>query len=128
MLTTTAIYACLLTIVFLWLSLRVIGFRRSNKIALGDNGDRMLLRRTRVQANFTEYVPITLILIAIAEINGTPDWVIHLSGAAIVTGRILHAIGFSSEPDILPLRVSGMMLTLTAILIAVAANLFALVS
>ena len=128
MLTTTAIYACLLTIVFLWLSLRVIGFRRSNKIALGDNGDRMLLRRTRVQANFTEYVPITLILIAIAEINGTADWVLHLSGAAIVTGRILHAIGFSSEPDILPLRVSGMMLTLTAILIAVAANLFALVS
>ncbi|MCI5048525.1 MAG: MAPEG family protein [Aquisalinus sp.] len=128
MLTTTAIYACLLAFIFLWLSLRVIGFRRSNKIALGDNGDRTLLRRTRVQANFTEYVPITLILLAIAELNGASDWVIHAAGIALVAGRILHAIGFSSDPDILPLRVSGMVLTLLSIIILILTNAYSVVS
>ncbi|WP_306253169.1 MAPEG family protein [Parvularcula sp. IMCC14364] len=123
MLTTTALYAIFLSIIFLWLSLRVIGFRRRNKIALSDNGDRIMLRRSRVQANFTEYTPLALILLAVAEINGGAGWALHIAGASLLLGRVLHAIGFSSEPDIMPLRVSGMLLTLISFIISIIINI-----
>ncbi|HXW70069.1 MAG TPA: MAPEG family protein [Methylocella sp.] len=54
----TALYASLLTPFFIALALRVISMRASAKVAFGDGGDRELLRRTRVHANFAEYVPL----------------------------------------------------------------------
>ncbi|HCW84467.1 MAG TPA: GST-like protein, partial [Rhodobacteraceae bacterium] len=35
--------------VFLWLSLRVIVYRRGNKISMGHNGNNSLLERMRAQ-------------------------------------------------------------------------------
>ena len=64
----TALYAGLLAPLFLLLSVRVIRQRRGAKVAVrGDGGDAMLLRRMRVHANFAEYVPLALLLMALAE-------------------------------------------------------------
>ena len=57
----TALYAALLTPLFVILSVRVIALRRANGAALGDGGNPVLLRRIRVQANFAEYAPLALI-------------------------------------------------------------------
>ena len=61
--TITAFYASLLALLFVFLSFRVIGWRRLKKVEIGHGDDNQLLRRMRVHANFAEYVPFTLLLI-----------------------------------------------------------------
>jgi len=115
----TALYAALLTPILLFLTFRVIGHRRAQRVEIGDGGDRELLRRMRVHANFIETVPMVLILLALAESLKAPGILLHAIGLALVTGRVLHAYGLAQEPHIIRLRVAGMVLTLNS-LIAVA--------
>ncbi|MBM7068444.1 MAPEG family protein [Actibacterium sp. 188UL27-1] len=115
MLTVTSIYASLTALVFLTLSARVIAYRRSNQISLGDDGDKSLLKRMRAQANCAEYAPIGLILLALAELQGAPAIALHLLGLTLFAGRAIHAYGFSASPPVMGLRVVGMLLTLTMI-------------
>jgi hypothetical protein len=89
----------------------------------GDGGDRVLLRRLRVQANFAEYVPFVVILMAFAELQNAPDWLLHTMGLVLLVGRVVHAVGLSREPEILLSRTIGMTLTLTALVTGAAANL-----
>lgn len=111
----TAFYASLLIPLYLFLSFRVISFRRSGKIEIGDGSDREMLRRMRVHANFSEYVPVTLVVMALAESLLAPSLVLHGCGIALVLGRYLHAYALSQEPHILGMRVTGMVLTLNAL-------------
>ncbi|MGB1560605.1 MAG: MAPEG family protein [Sinimarinibacterium flocculans] len=92
--TITPLYAGLLAILFLALSLRVVQ-KRSN-VSLGDGGDPELLRRIRGHGNFTEYVPLILLMMAMLEVGGaTPAWLLHLLGATLVVARVLHGIALS---------------------------------
>jgi uncharacterized protein len=109
----TALYASLLAPLFIFLSLRVIRHRRGAKVGLGDGGNAELLRRMRVQANFAEYVPFALLLMALAESIQTPNWILHLAGIALVLGRCAHAYGVSQMPENFRFRVSGMAITFT---------------
>lgn len=121
----TALYAGLLAPLFVLLSIRVIAVRRSGRVAVGDGGNRLLLRRMRVHANFAEYVPLALVLMALAEATATPAWLIHPMGVALLAGRIVHAIGMSREPERFRFRVAGMALTFTVLLAGSAACLMA---
>lgn len=111
----TAFYAALLALFFVFLSFRVIGWRRLKSVELGHGDDSQLLRRMRVHANFAEYVPFTLLLMAMAESMTAPRPLIHLAGLILVAGRFMHAYGLSQTPHILRYRVGGMMLTFTAL-------------
>ena len=115
MMTITAFYASLLAGLYLVLSARVIGWRRSRRVELGDGADTQLLRRIRVHANFAEYVPFALLLMALAESMAPPRPLIHVVGILLVIGRAIHAYGLSQTPHILRYRVGGMVLTLTAL-------------
>ena len=119
----TPAYAALATLFFVFLSFRVIGGRRSAGVGLGDGGDRSLLRRQRVHGNFAEYVPLAIVLMALAELQNTPSAIIHLIGAALISGRLLHAYGVSQEPEQTGLRVAGMILTFVALLTGALTNL-----
>jgi len=114
--TITALYAGVLAPIYVLLAVRVIANRRRAKIALGDGGEPAMLRCMRVQANFAEYVPLALILMGLAENLGTPGFVLHLAGIALVAGRALHAYGVSQECEVFTYRVTGMALTFTTIL------------
>src|SRR5262245_25750767 len=118
MLTITAFYASLLAALFLLLSIRVIGWRRIHRVEIGDGDNRELLQRMRVHANFAEYAPFTLLLMALAESMAPPRPLLHLVGLMLVAGRLLHAYGLSQTPQILRYRVWGMQLTITALGIA----------
>ncbi|PWN86793.1 membrane-associated protein in eicosanoid and glutathione metabolism [Acaromyces ingoldii] len=107
----TALYAALLTPLFVLLSARVIQGRRSNKAAMGDAGDKALRRRIRVHANFTEYVPFALVLIGCAESLQTPSLLVHTLGLALLTSRVLHSYGMSQERENFNFRVAGMAMT-----------------
>lgn len=122
-LTVSPVYAGLLGLLFVFLSVRVIGARRRSGVALGDGGDQALLRRQRVHGNFAEYVPLGLVLLVCAEATGVAHWQLHLIGSLLLAGRAIHAIGVSGEPEILPLRVAGMALTFTALITAALACL-----
>jgi uncharacterized membrane protein YecN with MAPEG domain len=84
-------YAGLLALLYTWLSFRITGFRRRHKQALGDNGADAFQRAIRTQANFNEYVPLSLILLyLLAELTPNPVG-IHLLASALLLGRLLHA-------------------------------------
>ncbi len=120
----TALYASLLALLFILLSIRIIGARRNAKVPVGDGGNTALLRRMRVHANFAEYVPFALLLMALAENLGAWPWLIHLLGVTLVAGRLSHAYGVSQHPEVFRFRISGMAATLTVIGIAAAICLF----
>ena len=112
----TSLYAAILAFLFVYLSIRVIGRRRASRVALGIGGDRDLERRARVQANFAEYVPLTLVLLLLVELAGLPHLMLHTAGVVLIVGRILHAIGVSGEPEDFRLRTAGMAATFVVIL------------
>jgi len=121
----TTLWAALLAPVCLWLSLRVIGERRRAGVAIGAGDDPVLERAIRAQGNFAEYVPFALVLLALAEAGGTPGWVIHPLGAALLAGRIAHGWGIVRQPEDYRFRVGGMMATFAVIAAAALAALVA---
>lgn len=120
----TGFYGALLAGIFLFLSTRVIRLRRGRRIRIGDADDPDLRRRIRVHGNFAEYAPFGLLLLGLAESLGPPPALLHLIGTSLVAGRAVHAYGFGREPDYLPARVAGMILTLLSILAAACLCLF----
>lgn len=111
----TSFYAALIALLFLALSWNVIRYRRSKKLPLGDEGDRGLLKRMRGQANCAEYAPMALILLALAEAQGTPALAVHVLGLMLLVGRVVHGWGFTASPPVMNARVFGMILTLSMI-------------
>ncbi len=111
----TAFYASLLAFLFVLLSARVIAQRREARIEIGFGESRELMRRSRVHANFAEYVPFALLLLAFAESLKVPSIALHVLGLALLAGRLLHAYGLSQTPHILKWRTLGMVLTLATI-------------
>ena len=124
MISITAFYAALLALVFVALSRNVILYRRRQRIAIGAEGDAGLLRRVRAQGNFAEYVPLALVLIAFAEIQGLMPPLIHALGLALLTGRLVHAYGLTRTPENFRFRVTGIALTFAVLALAAIANLF----
>ena len=122
-LTITPIYAGVLALMFVVLSFRGIGRRRAAQVRVGDGSDILLQRRLRVHGNFAEYVPIALVLMLLLELQGKSDIVIHVVGALLIIGRVMHAIGLGREPDLMRCRVLGMVLTFIALIVGAFANL-----
>ena len=89
----TAFYAGLLGILFFYLSALVVKSRLSKNILLGDGGDHHFQQVIRAHGNFSEYTPIVIILLFIAEVNLSQSIVLHLAGTALLAGRFLHAFG-----------------------------------
>ncbi len=112
----TPIYAAILAIIFVALSLRIIKTRRQNNISLGDAANTKLQRAIRAQGNFAEYVPLALILLGYVEILQYPQALLHALAASLVLGRLLHAWGISNEKENFKFRVAGMMLTFVVLL------------
>lgn len=124
----TAVYAALLAVLFVVLSVAVIRQRRRLQVALGSGGHSALQRAIRVQANFAEYTPFALLLLFLAEYSGLAGFWLHLLGALLVLGRLSHAYGVSQDPEPLKFRVIGMALTFSVLLLSALAILVLYVS
>lgn len=112
----TSLFAGLLAIVFFVLSVRTIRARRTARIAIGSGEDPALARAMRVHANFAEYAPFVLLLMALAELSGAWPPLVSLTGLCLLAGRIVHAAGVSRMRENLRLRITGMALTFTALI------------
>jgi uncharacterized membrane protein YecN with MAPEG domain len=106
----TPLYAGLLALWFLVLSLRVIQRRRSG-IHLGDGGDQAMLRVIRGHANFAEYVPLALLLMGMLEVSRFSIYVLHALGIVLLVARLLHGYALSFTDRFLFGRFWGTTLT-----------------
>jgi uncharacterized membrane protein YecN with MAPEG domain len=120
----TPIYAALLAVLFIVLSLRIIRLRQRLGVSVGEGSNRQLRRAVRVHANFAEYVPIALLLMYFLEVHTEARAAVHALGIALLIGRILHAVGVSREPEDLRWRVAGMVVTFGVIALCACALLW----
>jgi len=122
----TAIAAVALSVLYIRLAFGVIALRRRRQVRLGTGQHQDLEAAVRAHANFAEYVPITLLLLAVAEINHGAWPITLLSAALLVVGRVTHAAALAR--DSIPMRVRGMQATFFAIGAGATANLSAFLS
>ena len=114
----TPIYAAIIALIYVTLSVRTLRLRHRFKVGIGDGAQPLLARAMRAHANFAEYVPIALLLIYFVEVNRTAAIWIHSLCATLVLGRFVHAYGISQVEEDYRFRVFGMALTLTVIIVS----------
>ncbi|MGB3428182.1 MAG: MAPEG family protein [Burkholderiaceae bacterium] len=110
------LYASILALMFVGLSVRTLRMRRRLKIAVGDAGNPTMLRAMRVHSNFAEYVPLSLLLIFLVEAGGANPLLVHFLGSTLLLGRVSHAYGVSQIRENFRFRVVGMALTFTSMI------------
>nr|WP_206186013.1 MAPEG family protein [Sphingosinicella sp. BN140058] len=94
----------------IWLGTRVSRLRLQHKVSVGDAGNMAIVNRMRAHANFIEYTPFVLILLALVELAaGSPTW-LWVVGTLYIVGRLLHPFGLD-RPAPNPLRMIGILLT-----------------
>lgn len=120
----TPIYLALLALLFIVLSFKTINVRKKLQIGVGSGDSPELLRAMRVHANFSEYVPISLLLILSIELLNGPSVLVHALGVALLLGRLLHAYGVSKIKENLKFRVTGMLLTFSTMLVSIITILY----
>ena len=98
-------------------TMRVGGYRLKSGVSLGDGGDDVLLKRIRGHANFTENVPIGLILILLNELSGLASQYVIALAAVFVAARVLHYFTIVAQLPFF-LRPLSMVSTLGAISVA----------
>lgn len=84
-----------------WLAARISALRVKGKVMIGDGGQPLLEARMRAHANFIEYTPFVLILMALIEMaKGSPTWLL-VAGILYIVGRIAHLFGMEpNRPDL----------------------------
>jgi uncharacterized membrane protein YecN with MAPEG domain len=90
----TPLYAGILTIWFVVLSMRVVNIRHRG-IGFGDNGDTEITRVIRAQANFAEYVPLALLMMGFLEASRYSIYLLHALAIMLVIGRVFHGFALS---------------------------------
>lgn len=113
---TTAYYAMPLAVLFLVLWFRVTVTRSSLKVSIGDAGNVALHEKVRQHGNFIEWTPFVLLLMVIAEGNGADAIWLHVSGALLLAGRLIHPFGLVASNAAHPLRIVGNTASLLATL------------
>lgn len=93
----TTLYAGILGLMSIAIAFQAGRLRGQTKISIGDGGNQELLLAMRRHANFIEFVPLALILIALLEMNGAPTLAIHALGAGLVVFRVSHALGLKAD-------------------------------
>lgn len=123
----TTLYASLLGTLLIVLSNQVSSNRKRAKVSLGHGDDSMLERAMRTQGNFVEYVPFSLILLMLLELELSQIWLLHILGAALLLGRLLHAYGMYKPDGVIAGRFWGTALTWLMILTTSLLNLWHLI-
>lgn len=119
----TGFYASLLGLCYFYLSVLVIKARVKGQVSLGDGGNEELNRAIRAHSNFSEYVPICLVLLVCLELNSELLMLTHGCAVALLFGRLLHAYGLRNHVGVSWQRQWGMLLTFGSLIVLSVANL-----
>lgn len=121
--TVTLLYASLLALWFVILTVRVIRYRGTHSIALGDGGDPIMQRLIRGHGNFVDYAPMALILMGLLEVSGADRSLLHTVGGLLLVGRLAHGWALSFTDGNAFGRTVGMVLTLASLIISAVSGL-----
>ena len=117
----TGLYLAVLALIYVVLGLQVSRLRRGNRVLFGDGDNRELRSAIRAHANFAEYVPIIVLLIAMLEMAGTSALRVHWLMGILLVARALHPLGMYVGPrtwQFQVCRVGGISLTLLVLVAA----------
>jgi uncharacterized membrane protein YecN with MAPEG domain len=120
----TAMSAAILGVWLIILSIRVVGMRRITSVSLGDGGEERLNRRIRAHGNLSEYAPLGLILLFLAEAQGAATWIVLICAVIFVAGRLAHGYALSFTAKNAAARMSGMLMTFTGLLLLALVNVW----
>jgi hypothetical protein len=123
----TGFYAGVLALIVIYLGFQVGAARLRTNVSILHGDDMELAERIRRHANFTESVPLALILLAVLELNGWSALLLHVLGGALVVARIAHPLGLHHDRMRHPLRGLGAGVTNLVTGIAALAAMFTLV-
>ncbi len=93
-LAAVSLYAGLNGLILLALAMNCGRVRQAEKVFMGDGGNPRMIRAMRGQANWVEFAPMGLLMLALTAFAGAPVWVVHLLGITLTLGRALHAWHF----------------------------------
>jgi uncharacterized membrane protein YecN with MAPEG domain len=111
MIPVTALFSSILFFLYYYLAKNVIQIRRKNKIAIGFAKNKELEQAIAAHSNFSQYVPLGLIMMACMELNKIHFSLIFIAGICFTYGRIVHAKSFLKKNMDLKQRVQGMKFT-----------------
>ncbi len=118
MIPITALYAGILALIAITLGGVIGPIRLRTGISILHGENMVLATAVRRHGNFTESVPLALILLAALELNGCSAGLLHGLGIALVVARIAHPIGLRHDNVRNPLRGLGAGVTTLVTLIA----------
>lgn len=107
----TGLYAALAALLIVFLAIRVVAYRRTAKIGMGDGDNPEMRKRIRAHGNAIEYLPLGLLLLLILGLNQTVPLLLHIFGIILIVARIAHAWGVSHHTGLSPGRMVGVILT-----------------
>jgi uncharacterized membrane protein YecN with MAPEG domain len=123
-----ALWSALLILLMLVLSLLVMRQRQTHKVEFGDGEVPDLARSIRAFGNAAEYVPAGIGGLIALTLVGAPPMALHIAGAMLLLGRLIHAVALSRSHAASAMRAAGMLLTwLAYIFQIVALIIFALI-
>jgi uncharacterized protein len=113
----TTLYALPLCLIWFVLWMGISSARSNLNCSMGDASNPLLLQKIRRHGNFIEWVPFVLVLMILAEAQGTgPIW-LHAAGLLLVIGRLAHPFGLAIDNAAHPLRYVGNGSNMVALLI-----------
>lgn len=118
-LTITTGFAAGFAVLMLALWTMVTRQRAVTGVSIGAGGNQGLHEAIRRHGNFMEWVPMTLVLMALAEMQGAGAVWLWSAGALALTGRLVHPFGLRAGNAAHPLRIVGNVANIFALLILI---------
>ncbi|MCC5879330.1 MAG: MAPEG family protein [Idiomarina sp.] len=114
----TSLFAALLTLLYIVLAIRIIRLRWRERVGIGTGESLPLKAAVRVHGNFSEYVPLGLILLGLMEVNGASELLLFAMGGLLFIARIFHAIGLTKTIGVSIYRTIGVLGTFSMLLVS----------
>lgn len=114
-------FAALLAVLSVVLSILVVRQRYRHQLPLGVAEDSAMQRAVRAHANFHEYTPFALLMVALVAILGGPGLLVTGLGGLLVLSRVSHAYSVlvaESKYRTFRWRMAGMIGTFTTLVLS----------
>jgi len=103
----TPLYAAVFALLYVMLAINVIRFRLSEKVSFGDGGNSELKKAIRIHANFSENVPLALLLMWFLESMTFDTPMVFWLGAILLLARVSHVVGMMHPKSFMIFRKIG---------------------
>ncbi len=115
----TPLYAAFFALLLVALQWKLVALRDHYRTArLQEDGHADMALLGRAIAHLVEYTPLALLLMLIAETQGTSPFILHALGMALFAGRALHLKGLHDPSGKNTLRRLGTRLVWAQIVVA----------